>query len=117
MTSRSSPYGQRWKNARVQFLTVNYRCVMCLASGVSTWLSPDSPNAIVDHKTPHKLKAAIDSGDPVRITEAQRLFWDRKNWQALCKRCHDSTKQRLEKSGEFGCDASGVPLSGAHHWR
>jgi len=30
---------------------------------------------VVDHVTPHK-------GDKV-------LFWDRLNWQALCKRCHD----------------------------
>lgn len=116
MVARSSAYGQRWKNARHQFLSVNYFCVMCRDAGIETLLTPYSPDSIVDHKVPHRLKAALDSQDPERITEAQRLFWDRKNWQALCKRCHDSTKQRLEKSGEFGCNASGIPLSGAHHW-
>ena len=46
-----------------------------------------------------------------------KLFWDRANWQSLCKPCHDSWKQRLEKSGiEPGCDRSGVPVAAGHHW-
>jgi len=59
---------------------------------------------IVDHMKPHR-------GDPV-------LFFDFDNTQSLCKRCHDSHKQRAEKSGRVvGCDASGLPLDAAHHWR
>lgn len=41
---------------------------------------------MVDHITPHK-------GD-------RGLFWDRNNWQALCKTCHD-TKTAAEDGG-FG---------------
>lgn len=41
--------------------------------------------SIVDHVTPHK-------GD-------DSLFHDPDNLQSLCKRCHDSVKQRMEKGG------------------
>ncbi|EKK5245560.1 HNH endonuclease [Cronobacter sakazakii] len=41
--------------------------------------------SIVDHIAPHK-------GD-------ETLFHDPDNLQSLCKRCHDSVKQRLEKGG------------------
>jgi len=41
--------------------------------------------SIVDHVTPHK-------GDDT-------LFHDPDNLQSLCKRCHDSVKQRMEKGG------------------
>ena len=34
-----------------------------------------TPATVVDHIVPHR-------GDP-------RLFWDEKNWQPLCKECHD----------------------------
>jgi 5-methylcytosine-specific restriction protein A len=73
---------------------------------------------VVDHITPHRLKEAINSGDPAAIAKAQKLFWDRKNWQGLCKPHHDSTKQRMEKSGQvIGCDESGMPLDPNSHWR
>lgn len=116
MTARSSPYGQRWKNARRAFLLANPLCAECMRRGRITGLHPDDKNSIVDHVKRHGLKDALDSQDPERITKAQALFWDRKNWQPLCKRCHDSYKQRAEKSGDFGCDEFGLPLSGAHHW-
>lgn len=41
--------------------------------------------SIVDHIIPHKGDGAI--------------FHDPDNLQSLCKRCHDSVKQRLEKGG------------------
>ncbi|AYJ92048.1 MULTISPECIES: HNH endonuclease [Serratia] len=41
--------------------------------------------SIVDHVKPHK-------GD-------EELFHDPDNLQSLCKRCHDSVKQRMEKGG------------------
>jgi 5-methylcytosine-specific restriction protein A len=45
------------------------------------------------------------------------LFWDQSNWQAMAKECHDSYKQRLEKSGRvLGADESGVPIDPRHHW-
>lgn len=58
---------------------------------------------VVDHKVPHR-------GD-------MNLFWDKSNWQALCKQCHDGHKQRQEKSGVVvGCSADGLPLDTNHHW-
>ena len=41
---------------------------------------------VVDHIIPHR-------GD-------ENLFWERDNWQSLCKLHHDSDKQVFEKSGE-----------------
>jgi 5-methylcytosine-specific restriction endonuclease McrA len=38
---------------------------------------------VVDHIQPHR-------GD-------QRLFWDRRNWQPLCRTCHSGHKQSIEK--------------------
>ena len=35
-----------------------------------------TPATVVDHIVPHR-------GD-------RKLFWDEKNWQPLCKRCHDT---------------------------
>lgn len=46
------------------------------------------------------------------------LFWDRANWQSLCKQCHDSAKQAAERSGIIrGCDLSGIPLDNNHSWK
>jgi 5-methylcytosine-specific restriction enzyme A len=45
---------------------------------------------VTDHKIPHK-------GDMI-------LFWDHRNWQGLCKRCHD-----IKTASEDG--GMGNPLS------
>lgn len=58
--------------------------------------------SVVDHKIAHR-------GD-------MTLFWDKANWQSLCKPCHDSWKQRLEKSGRDGCSVDGIPMAAGHHW-
>ena len=71
---------------------------------------------VVDHKVPHRLGHALMTGCKVAIAAARKLFWDRKNWQSLCKPCHDSYKQRVEKSGEPGCSADGIPHNASHHW-
>jgi len=93
----SKPYGRQWRKARALYLSANPLCVMCKEIDRLT------PSKVVDHITPHR-------GD-------MRLFWDRDNWQALCKRCHDSHKQRQEKSGKvIGCDANGFPIDPLHHW-
>lgn len=90
-------YNSRWQKARATYLRSNPLCVECDRQGRTT------SAVIVDHIIPHR-------GD-------QELFWDKTNWQALCKRCHDSYKQRLEKSGTVaGCDTSGMPLDPNHHW-
>jgi 5-methylcytosine-specific restriction endonuclease McrA len=49
---------------------------------------------VVDHIVPHKMDKA--------------LFWDRSNWQPLCKWHHDVVKQSLELSyanRRIGADA------------
>ena len=47
----------------------------------------------------------------------ERLFFDSTNLQSLCKQCHDSTKQQIEKSGTYnGFDVNGWPLDHAHYF-
>lgn len=93
----SSPYNRSWRKARLHFLQRNSLCVFCLAQ------NKVEPATVVDHKTPHR-------GD-------DNLFWDQANWQSLCKCCHDSAKQRLEKTGHLpGSDVQGMPLDAQHHW-
>lgn len=73
-------YGTRWQKARLTFLKREPLCVECKRRGSITLAR------IVDHVIAHR-------GD-------QDLFWDTSNWQALCKRCHD-TKTATEDGG-FG---------------
>ena len=42
---------------------------------------------VVDHIRPHR-------GDPV-------LFWDEKNWQSLCKSCHDKKTWNEDNNPEY----------------
>ncbi|CAB4196309.1 McrA Restriction endonuclease [uncultured Caudovirales phage] len=60
----SRGYGAAWGSARKDFLSLTPKCCRCQATAT-----------IVDHITPHK-------GD-------RGLFWDKNNWQPMCKRCHD----------------------------
>lgn len=106
-------YGGKWQRARLTFLAENPLCVMCEAAGLlnagtlrmdgSTETIPRRLGLVVDHITPHR-------GD-------QRLFWDRKNWQALCHDHHDIVKAREERGsttkGAVGLD--GRPI-GIHPW-
>ena len=62
-------YGGDWRKARRLFLQEHPLCMRCLERGRYVKAT------VVDHIVPHR-------GD-------QRLFWDRRNWQALCKKCHD----------------------------
>lgn len=62
-------YDRKWQAARKVYLQRNPLCSVCLKDGKLT------PATVVDHIVPHR-------GD-------QRLFWDEKNWQPLCKSCHD----------------------------
>ena len=88
-------YGHGWRLARESFLRKNPYCEMCKPKLV--------PATVVDHRVPHR--------------QDQKLFWDRNNWQGLCFHCHDSNKQRLEKSGRVvGCDKDGLPIDLTHPW-
>lgn len=104
-------YGSKWDKARREFLRLHPLCVMCKEREVV------EAATIVDHITPHRLKEALKAGEPTAIARAQKLFWDRKNWQGLCAAHHSSTKQRMEKRGcDVGCDENGIPF-GNPLWR
>lgn len=96
-SSNKRGYNSRWQRARETFIRNHPLCADHLQRGQYVEAT------IVDHIVPHR-------GD-------QKLFWDTSNWQALCKRCHDAHKQRLEKSGvQIGCDLGGMPTDPSHHW-
>ena len=61
------------------FLKRNPLCVACRAEGRLECAT------VVDHIVPHK-------GDPI-------LFWDRTNWQSMCKSCHDA---KTAREGRWG---------------
>jgi 5-methylcytosine-specific restriction protein A len=73
-------YDSRWRKYRKQFLKQNPLCVECLNK------NKYMPATVVDHIIPHK-------GDV-------KLFWDTKNHQSLCKKCHDAKTAR--EDGGFG---------------
>ena len=96
-SSAKRGYGSRWQKARAGFLRSHPLCADHQKRGHIVEAT------VVDHIVPHR-------GD-------YELFWSRGNWQSLCKTCHDSAKQRIEKGGAVtGCDLSGLPLDPLHHW-
>jgi 5-methylcytosine-specific restriction protein A len=96
-TAAQRGYGGRWQKARETYLRQHPLCVDHQRRGYIV------PATVVDHVVPHR-------GD-------QRLFWDKSNWQSLCKTCHDSHKQRIERGGAVvGCDLAGLPVDPGHHW-
>lgn len=97
-SSAQRGYGSKWQRARKAWLLKHPLCKMHADRGLVVAAT------VVDHIIPHR-------GD-------MTLFWDRNNWQSLCKACHDTHKQRLEKSGAVvGCDMSGIPIDPSHPWR
>jgi 5-methylcytosine-specific restriction endonuclease McrA len=97
MAAKKRMYGSRWQKARDGFLAHHPLCMECNKFGRVT------AAVVVDHIVPHR-------GD-------WSIFWDKDNWQSLCKHCHDSHKQRLEKSGTVvGCSETGMPIDPNHHW-
>ena len=100
-------YDSRWRKARACYLAEHPLCASCLGEGRLTAAT------VVDHVIAH-------GGD-------RQLFWDRENWQALCKGCHDSKtvrdgRWRRQSRGEqhlrrcHGCDIHGMPLDPEHPW-
>ena len=75
-TAHQRGYGHKWRTARLVFLRQHPLCVFCEKQGQVT------EARVVDHIVPHRGNMT--------------LFWDRKNWQALCVTCHSSTKQASE---------------------
>lgn len=79
-SAASRGYGRQWQLAREGYLRRHPLCVTCKDAGRAV------PATVVDHIRPHR-------GDKV-------LFWDSSNWQAVCKRCHDSKTAR--EDGRWG---------------
>lgn len=73
-------YTSRWTKARNGYLNHHPLCVHCEAEGVVMEAT------IVDHIIPHK--------------KDWKLFWDKDNWQALCKKHHD--RKTATEDGGFG---------------
>lgn len=81
MTTKEKGYTSRWNKARSRYLKIHPLCVHCQKEGKLT------KARVVDHITPHR-------GDQV-------LFWDEKNWQALCKSCHDKKTGKFDRLVEY----------------
>ena len=94
-SARQRGYDTAWQKESRAFLGRNPTCKMCCA-----------PSVVVDHIKPHRGN--------------RTLFWDRSNWQALCRRCHSSAKQRMEAKGrgdrKFADDEAG-PVRGGSRGR
>ncbi len=73
-------YNYQWRKATQRFKMENPLCVECLAEGRVTAVQ------VVDHIVPHK--GDVD------------LFWDRGNWQSLCKKHH--SQKTAKQDGGFG---------------
>ena len=79
--AKARGYDSRWQRERLAFLAAHPLCVECQKRGVYTKAT------VVDHIIPHR-------GDRV-------LFWDRDNWQALCKQCHDKKTGTEDRNIEY----------------
>ncbi|MFP4539300.1 MAG: AAA family ATPase, partial [Dichotomicrobium sp.] len=106
-SSAERGYGAKWRRAREAFLARNPLCVRCLDHDVV------AASEAVDHIVPHR-------GD-------MRLFWDRKNWQALCITCHNAKTAGEARDTVFMpaglaparpalVMVSGAPASGKSHY-
>ena len=73
-SARERGYTSEWEKARAEFLQWHPDCAMNCGAAAT----------VVDHITPHRGSKA--------------LFWDMRNWQALCKPCHNRHKQREERA-------------------
>ncbi len=71
-------YGYKWRKESKKYKEKNPLCVKCLSYGRI------EPSTDVDH-------IKVCKGD-------ESLFWQRSNWQALCKSCH-SRKTASEDMG------------------
>ena len=73
-------YGHEWRKASRRFLRENPLCVLCRQAGKMR------ASEVTDHIVPHKGDMAV--------------FWDRTNWQALCRRCH--SRKTAKEDGRWG---------------
>lgn len=52
--------------------------------------------------------------DHIKGWKNQREFWDKRNWQPVCKRCHSRKTAREMRAGPAQHDASGLPTDPDH---
>ncbi len=84
-----------WQDGRREFLELHPLCQPCEQQRRTALAT------VVNHRIPHR-------GDAV-------LFWDRTNWQAVCKPCHDGPIQKAEGIGfSPAVDAGGWPTDPKH---
>src|SRR5262245_12556458 len=88
-------YGlERWRQRALAQLRKDPWCAICLSRGVTT------PARVADHIVPHSYR--------------WNEFWTGA-LQSLCVRCHNVTKQEIERHGfsrEIGID--GLPIDPRH---
>ena len=87
-TAYERGYGARWQKASAAFLRAHplCQCPECQEGKLRVL-----PSQVTDHIVSHR-------GD-------MRLFWDRANWQAMSKTCHD--KKTAREDGGFGNRSNG----------
>lgn len=68
-STQEKGYGWKWQQESKRYLKAHPLCASCAAKGRYVKAT------VVDHIVPHR-------GD-------RELFWDKSNWQSLCKKCHD----------------------------
>lgn len=73
-TAARRGYDSAWQKAREAFLAKHPLCKSCYERGRIVTAT------FVDHIVPHRGE--------------KKLFWDRANWQPLCKSCSDAKTQR-----------------------
>ena len=93
-SARRRGYDKAHEKWRARVLAENPDCAFCGESG--------TPSDHADHIVPIRQGGAR---------------FDPKNGQRLHQRCHAGPKQKYEKTGVMpGCDVSGTPVDGNHHW-
>jgi 5-methylcytosine-specific restriction protein A len=81
-------YTGRWRKARLGFLAKHPLCCKCEEQGLIV------PATVVDHIDPHR-------GDKAK-------FWDRNNWQPMCKPHHDA--KTAQEDSAFASPGAGPKL-------
>lgn len=89
-SAASRGYDAQWRSLRKAHLFCEPLCVFCKRKGIA------ARGEVVDHIVPHKGSRA--------------LLFDPNNLQTLCKSCHDSTKQRMEKGRLRRWNVNGLPM-------
>jgi 5-methylcytosine-specific restriction endonuclease McrA len=80
----TQPWRARYKTARWQKLRWSILLRDLFTCQVCKRIEADTSRLVADHKVPHRGN--------------ERLFWDDRNLQCLCRACHDTVKQSEERS-------------------